>query len=257
MPVPRKYSIAAFVAGMLIAAFVLWAEAGPAAGATPKYKLTHFKVEVKGVQKTTQTMHHKPENPCDISDNSTITEKVVFKTTPKLMTFYDGPGMVNPTVLADKPGKWKASASVTRVSNPRIIAPLPSPECGENDGGDPEVAPLTRDCGTKKVTDWEVELAFDERKKGALHVLGAEHDDPFQDCESPLGGLGFPFLILEDTKEKPIVADFPKDELFDPGIGKIIALGNGVQKYEEPDVSAKVSIEWDVSLTRVGGVKKN
>jgi hypothetical protein len=256
VPVPRKYSVAAFVAGMLIAAFVLWAEAGPAAAA-PKYKLTHFKVEVKGVQKTTQTMHHKPENACDISDNSSITEKVVFKTAPKLMTFYDGPGMVNPSVLFDQPGKWKAAATVTRNSTPRIVTPPAGPECGENDGDGIEIAPLTRDCGTKKVSDWEVELAFDERKTGALHVLGGDHDDPFVDCQSPLGGLGFPFLILEDTKEKPIVADFPKDELFDPGIGKIIALGNGTQKYEEPDVTAKVSVEWDVSLTRVGGVKSN
>jgi hypothetical protein len=255
MSLPSKSTVAAVLAGMLIAAFVLWAEAGPAAAA-PKYKLTHFKVEVKGVQKTTQTFHHKPENPCDISDNSTVTEKVVFQSAPKLMTFYEGPGMGNPTVLFDKPGKWPTKATVTRNSTPRIVTPPASPECGENDGGD-EVVPLTRDCGTKKVTDWEVELKFDEKKKGALHVFGGDHDDPFVDCEAPLGGLGFPFLILDDTNDKPIVADFPKDELFDPGLGKIIALGNGTQKVEEPDVSAKVSIEWDVSLTRVGGVKAN
>lgn len=255
MPVPRKYSVAAFIAGILIGAFVLWLEAGPAAAA-PKYKLTHFKVEVKGVQKTTQTFHHKPENNCDISDNSSITEQVVFKSTPKLMTFYDGPGLVNPTVLFDKPGKWKTAATVTRNYTPRIVTPPAGPECGENDGDGTELPPLI-DCGTKKVTDWEVELAFDERKKGALHVLGGDHDDPFVDCLPPLGALGFPFLILSETNEKPIVADFPKDELFDPGIGKIIALGSGTQKVSEDDVSAKVSIEWDVSLTRVGGVKAN
>jgi hypothetical protein len=255
MPVPRKHSVIAVAAGMLIAAFVLWMEAGPAAAA-PHYKLTHFKVEVKGIQKTVQTNHHKPEDPCDISDTSSITEKVVFRSAPKMMTFYDGPGLVNPTVLFDKPGKWPTKATVTRDYTPRIVTPPPSPECGENDGG-VEVASLVRDCGTKKVADWEVQLEFAERRKGALFVLGGDHDDPFVDCLPPLGALGFPFLILTDTNDKPIVADFPKDELFDPGIGKIIALGHGTQKVEEEGVSAKVSIEWDVSLTRVGGVKSN
>jgi hypothetical protein len=113
------------------------------------------------------------------------------------------------------------------------------------------VAPVY-DCGTKKVPNWEVELKYDERNKDLLHVLGGDHEDPFSNCLAPLGDLSFPFLILEDTNEKPIRAELPEDEVFDTGLGKLIVLAHGTEKVEEPDVSAKVSIEWDVSLTRVG-----
>jgi hypothetical protein len=249
---PSKSTVIAVVAGMLVAAFVLFLEAGPAA-ADRGYKITHFKVEVKGIQKTTQTFHHKPENECDISDTSAITEKVIFKSTPKMMTFYDTPGELNPIVLFDQAGKWVTPATITRHYTPRIVTPPPGPACGENDGGE-SVAPQY-DCGTKKVSNWGVELKYDERKKDALHLFGGDADDPFKNCLAPLGDLSFPFLILEDTNEKPITAEVPRDELFDPGLGKIILLAHGTQKVEEPDVSAKVSIEWDVSLTRVGGVK--
>jgi hypothetical protein len=250
---PSKSTVVAVLAGMLVAALVLFLEAGPAAATPPKYKITHFKVEVKGIQKTTQTFHHSPENPCDISDNSAITEKVVFKSAPRMMTFYDAPGELNPIVLPDKAGKWPAAATVTRHYTPSIVTPPPSPECGEADGGE-SVAPQY-DCGTKKASAWELELKYDERKKGALHVFGGDGEDPFSNCLAPAGDLSFPFLILEDTNEKPITAEVPQDELFDPGIGKLILLAHGTQKVEEPDISAKVSIEWDVSLTRVGGVK--
>jgi hypothetical protein len=246
---PSKATLIAFFVGMLVAAGVIALEAGPAAAAPGKYKIAHFKVEVKGIQKTTQTFHHKPENECDISDTSAITEKVVFKSTPKVMTFYEAPGELNPIVLFDKPGKWPTAATVTRHYTPRIVAPPASPQCGEADGGE-SVAPVY-DCGTKKVPNYEVELKYDERKKGGLHVFGGDHDDPFTNCLAPVGDLSFPFLILDDTNDKPILAELPEDEVFDTGLGKLIVLGRGVQKVEEPDISAKVSIEWDVSLTRV------
>ena len=253
MSLPSKSTVIAVLAGMLVAAFVLFLEAGPAAATAPKYKITHFKIEVKGVQKTTQTFHHKPENACDISDTSAITEKVVFKSAPKLMTFYDAPGELNPIVLYDQAGKWPAAATITRHYTPHVVTPPPSPECGEADGGE-SVAPVY-DCGTKKVSNWPIELKYDERKKGGLHVFGGDAEDPFKNCLAPIAELSFPFLILDDTNDKPILADLPVDEAFDPGIGKLIVLAHGTQKVEEPDVSAKGSIEWDVSLTRVGGVK--
>ncbi len=243
----RKSTIALALYALLLALAAV-----PAGAVAPRYKITHFKVEVKGIQRTTQTFHHQPEDPCDISDNSTITEKVVFQSTPRLMTFYDAPGEVNPIVLPDKAGKWPTRATVTRHFTPRVVAPAPSPACGENDG---ESAPTVYDCGTKKVSDWHVELKYDARRKGGLHLFGGEADEPFANCLAPAGDLGFPFLILEDTNEKPILAELPADEVFDPGIGKLIALAHGTQRVTEPDISAKVSIEWDVSLTRVGGVK--
>jgi hypothetical protein len=245
----RKSTIA-----LALSALILALAAAPAGAVAPKYKITHFKVEVKGIQKTTQTFHHKPENPCDISDNSSITEKVVFKSTPKLMTFYDAPGEVNPIVLFDKAGRWPTTATVTRHWTPRIVTPPPSPACGENDGAGEEVVPLP-DCGTKKVSNWQVELKYDEKVRGGLHVFGTEGDDPFTDCLAPAADISFPYLLLDETSGKPILANLPVDEVFDPGLGKLIGLAHGTQRIEEPDVSAKASIEWDVSLTRVGGVK--
>jgi hypothetical protein len=248
----RKSMLVLALAALLVA---LTAVAAAGAAAPGQYKITHFKVEVKGIQKTVQTFHHKPEGECDISDNSTITEKVVFQSTPKLMTFYDAPGELNPIVLFDKAGKWPTKATVTRHYTPRIVTPPPSPKCGENDGGGEEVVPLD-DCGTKKLPSWEIHLEYDKRKKDGFHVFGGEEAEPlFNNCLAPAGDLGFPFLILEDTHEKPILAELPKDEVFDPGIGKLIGLASGTQRVEEPSLSAKVSIEWDVSLTRIGGVK--
>ena len=251
----RKSTVAAVLAGMFVAALVLWLEAGPAAATPPKYKITHFKVEVKGVQKTKETFHHQPENPCDITDTSAITEKVVFQSTPKLMTFYDAPGELNPIVLFDKAGRWPAKATVTRHFTPHVITPPPSPECGEADGGE-SVAPVY-DCGTKKVSNWQVQLKYDEKTKGGLHVFGTEGDDPFTNCLAPFADVSFPYLLLDETNEKPILANLPVDEVFDPGLGKLIGLASGTQRIEEPDVSAKATIEWDVSLTRIGGVKTN
>lgn len=251
----RRTQITGLALGLVALAALLVAFAGTSAGATAtgRYRVTHFKVEVKGVQKTTQTFHHQPENECDISDNSSITEKVVFKSTPRLETFYDAPGEVNPIVLPDKAGKWPTKATVTRHYTPRIVTPPPSEACGEADGGE-SVEPLP-DCGTKTIPNWEVELKYDEKKKNGLHLFGGDGEDPFTVCPGPLGDLGYPFLILEDTHEKPIVAELPIDEVFDPAIGKLIGLASGTQKVSEPDVSAKTSIEWDVSLTRVGGVQ--
>ena len=80
----RRTHLTGLALGVAVLTALLVASVGTSAGASTagRYRVTHFKVEVKGVQKTTQTFHHKPENACDISDNSSVTEKVVFRSAP-------------------------------------------------------------------------------------------------------------------------------------------------------------------------------
>lgn len=253
-PNARRRSLAASAASALaLVALVVLVAAPASAAAASKYEIANFEVEVKGIQKSTESFHHKAESECDVGDTSTITEKIVFKSKPKEITAYGVPGQLNPDLLFRQAGKWPTAATISRHYTPRIVVPPPSPQCGENDGG--ESTGPKDDCGTKKVSDWSLELEFDDRKKDGLGLTGLERKDPFEACLAVLGELSFPYLIVSDTKEEPILADLPQDELFDPKIGKLIVLGNGTKRVEEPDVSVKSSIEWDVSLTRIGGVK--
>jgi hypothetical protein len=245
-----RRSLATAAIATLTCILALALAAGPAGARAPKREVASFDVVVKGVQKISQSFHHAPENECDITDNSTITERVVFKSEPTRFIAYEVPGLNNPVLTPAARGGFPAAATVTRNYTPLIQVPPASPQCGENDGNG-ESAETRMDCGSKKVAGWGLQLEFDERAKSGLALAGKDIKDPFENCVSALGDLAFPSLLGEGSGGKKILGDLPAGELFDRGLGKIIVLGGGTRRVEEPDVSAKVSIEWDVALTRL------
>ncbi len=249
MPITRKYSVAAFLAGLLIGAFVLWLDAGPAAAA-PRFQSARFKVEIKGVQQMYSQHTHDAAFACDSNDYSSGSEKLVFKTKPVVITAYHSTGLFNPEFLAKGlPDGIPGTATVTRNYTPRLSGG-DGPGCGENGGGEGEEA--KPDCGTKTVSPFHLDLEYDTEKKSALTLLGGIDEDPFKDCPGA-GDLSFPNLIVEKSNGKEIYADVSQDQLFDPEFGKWIALASGSRRVDQTDFWAKSTIHWDVSFTRLGG----
>jgi hypothetical protein len=244
----NRNTVATVIAGMLVGLFVLWLQAGPAA-AVKKVEVAHFKVEIKGVQQMYLQRDHDPEGPCDVSDTSSGSEKLVFKTKPIVITSVHVPGVFNPSfVAASTPDGIPATAKVTRNYTTRISGGT-GPGCGENDGNGTSEE-LKPDCGTKTVSPFHVDLDYSPDEKSKLTLLAGVDDDPFQECPG-VGGLSFPELIFEKTNGKLIAADVSQDQLFDPEFGKWIALASGTKKITEKDWWAKSTIHWDVSFTRL------
>jgi hypothetical protein len=245
---PSRSTVVAVLAGVLVGAFVLWLEAGPAK-AVKKVEVAHFKVEIKGVQQMYSQHTHEAENDCDINDFSSGSEKLVFKTKPIVITSVHVPGVFNPSfVVASTPDGIPATAKVTRSYTPRISGGV-AEGCGENDGNGSgeEVKP---DCGTKTVTPFRLDLDYSEEEKSKLTLLGGLDEDPFHECPG-VAYLSFPDLIVEGTNGHVIAADVSQDQLFDPEYGKWIALASGTRKVTEKDWWAKSTIHWDVSFTRL------
>jgi hypothetical protein len=248
MSMPKKSSVLVFIAGILAGAFLLWFEAGPAAAFT-KPQEARFKVEVKGVQQMYSQHTHDAEGQCDFSDYSSGSEKIVFKTKPIVITAFHAPGEFNPSLFSKAaPNGLPATATVTRNFTPRIT-PSSDPECNENGGGGEQGA--GPDCGTKKVSLWHLDLGYDEETKNQLFLYGGNDEDVFHNCPGA-GDLAFPWVLSEASGGKPIRAQVSQDELFDPSIGKWIALASGTRRYDETDFWAKTTVHWDVSFTRLG-----
>jgi hypothetical protein len=244
----RVASIAIWIAILIVGAFMIfpseWASGATATG----FQTARFKVEIKGVQKTVQQHTHLAEEECDLTDISSGSEKIVFRTKPIVITASHVPGQFNPYLLARAtPQGIPATAKITRSYTPRITMPS-DPECGRNGGGSVELKP---DCGTRTVGVWRLDLEYDEQRKNGVFLAADEGDDPFTNC--PVAGdmLAFPFLDTTTTGGKTITAQVSQDELFDPGIGKWIAIAKGSRRYDAQDYWAKATVEWDVSFTRL------
>jgi hypothetical protein len=222
---------------------------GGASGATPtRFQEARFRIEIKGVQKTVQQHTHLAEETCDLTDISSGSERVVFRTRPIVITALHAPGEFNPSLLASAtPQGIPATATVTRSYTPRITLPG-DPECGQNGGGSAETKP---DCGTRKVGDWRLDLEYDEEQKNGVFLAADEGPDLFAECPPAGGMLAFPFLDTTTTSGKTITAQISQDELFDAGIGKWVAIAKGSRRYEGQGYWAKATVEWDVSFTRI------
>ncbi len=213
------------------------------------YKMSKFKVEVKGWQKMVQQSTHAPENECDISDYSSGSEKFTFATTkPYYVIASYIKGQDNPEFFSTRQLAIPTKAVIKRSYTPRVHSPaIP---CEENGGG---VDTVTQpDCGTKTVKPFEVRLQYAEQKKGAL-VLSSYHatDDPFEHC-SGAGYMTFPNLLVERTGEDQFVyADLSQDELFDPQFRKWISIAEGTRKEQSADHWVKTTVHWEVSFTRL------
>ena len=213
------------------------------------FKLSKFKVEVKGWQKMVQQNSHLAEDECDGDDFSSGSETLSFRTTkPIVINAYYSPGQDNPEFFAGRQLGIPTKATVTRSYTPRRTTTFPE-GCGANGGGVDEVTQA--DCGTKRVSPFQVNLQYARSKKNGL-LLSSESsiEDPFMNC--PGAGIqNFPWLIVEDSKGRYITADLSQKELFDPKFQKWISIAQGTYKSRSSRGWAKTTVRWEVSFTRL------
>lgn len=213
------------------------------------FKLAKFKVEVKGWQKMVQQNSHASENECDGDDFSSGSETLNFHTSkPMVITAYYSPGQDNPEFFSGKQLGIRTKASIKRSYTPRRTMSFPE-GCGANGGG---VDTVTQpDCGTKNVNPFTVNLQYSREKKNGL-LLSSESaiEDPFQECPGA-GLMSFPWLIVEDAKNRYITADLSQKELFDPKFQKWISIANGTDKSLNSRGWVKTTVHWEVSFTRL------
>lgn len=213
------------------------------------FKLSKFKVEVKGWQKMVQQNSHLSENECDGDDFSSGSETVNFRTTkPIVITAYYSPGQDNPEFFSGRQLGIPTKASIKRSYTPRRTMSFPE-GCGLNGGGVDNIS--QPDCGTKTVSPFQVNLQYSREKKNGL-LLSSESsiEDPFKEC--PGSGIqSFPWLIVEDTKHRYITADLSQKELFDPKFQKWISIAQGTYKSTSSRGWAKTTVRWEVSFTRL------
>lgn len=213
------------------------------------FKLAKFKVEVKGWQKMVQQNSHASENECDGDDFSSGSETLNFRSgKPIVVTAYYSPGQDNPEFFAGKQLGIPTRATIKRSYTPRRTMSFPI-ECGANGGGVDTVS--QPDCGTKSANPFTVNLQYSRTKKNGL-LLSSESriEDPFKECPGA-GTMNFPWLIVEDAKNRYITAELSQKELFDPKFQKWISIAEGTDKYVHSRGWVKTTVHWEVSFTRL------
>lgn len=212
------------------------------------YKLSRFKVEVKGWQTMVMQYTDQAENECDIENYSSGSEKVTFRTKkPIVISASYFPGSRNPEFFAGKRLAIPTKATVKRSYTPRISQ---AKVCEDNGGGVENV--LQPDCGTKTVDPFTVKLEYPESKDRDKLLLTTYDDkgDPFERCPGA-GPDSFPYLTVENDNGTWIGAELSQKELFDPKFQKWISIAQGSEKYTYGDFWSKTKIHWEVSFTRL------
>jgi hypothetical protein len=249
--IKRSDKLIALGLALCAAAMTALALAAPADAATYSngFKLSKFKVEIKGWQEMVQQSTHAPENECDISDFSSGSEKVNFATTkPYYVIASHMKGESNPQFFATKQLEIPTKAVIKRSYTPRVSPPAVL--CEDNGGGIETT--YQPDCGTKKVMPFGVRLEYSDRKKGAL-LLSSYHsvEDPFERCPGA-AYMSFPNLVVERSGSGNFIyADLSQDELFDPQFRKWISIAEGTRKEKSGDHWVKTTVHWEVSFTRL------
>jgi hypothetical protein len=226
--------------------------AAPAGAATygNGFQLSKFKLEIKGTQTMVQQRTHAAADECDISDSSSGSEKVSFRTTkPIYITASHMKGEANPEFFGGRQLAIPTRATVKRSYTTRI-SPPPIP-CEDNGGGVETV--YQPDCGTRVVQPFEVRLQYAREKKNALLLSAYGGEDPFERCAGAGSFMTFPDLLVEKSGNRGnyIHADLSQDELFDPEFQKWISIAEGSRKEQDADHWVKTNIHWEVSFTRL------
>lgn len=212
------------------------------------YKLAKFKVEVKGYQKMVQQNRRLAANECDYSDFSSGSETLSFRSKPTVITASYYPGQFNPTFFAGRKLGVPTTAKVERSFTPRVhTSAVP---CEDNGGGVETVS--QPDCGTKTVKPFLLNLEFAEGRRDQMVLTAESIDDPFERCPGA-SELSFPFLVGEDSKDKPIAATLSQDDLFNPSFRKWISIAHGTRREDYETSWAKTEVRWEVSFTRLKG----
>jgi hypothetical protein len=252
MTLKRRRLVAITLMAFLTAVAAIAAATGSTASAASSgYKSAKFRIEVKGLVKTVQQHTHLKEEECDISNFSSGTETLMFRTMkPLVVTAAKIPGIDNPEFFAGRRLGIPVRAIVDRSYTPRISNPPAG--CGDNGGG---VEPTPPDCGRRVRNPWQLELAFIDGRRNRLGLsYGGGMSDPYNNC--PGAGYGATFPYFSTTKglsgnKGPIAAQLSQAELFDRNIRKWISIARGTFKQRTDDWWATTRVRWEVSFTRL------
>ena len=179
---------------LLAAATTLAAGAATAEAKTPFVQKGKFRVQVEGVQKTTWQHQHVKQFDCDSNSSGSGTEKVRFKSKPKVVSIFKF-GRSTPTILQGRSGnaildlRSKITRNGTRTDSGGKV-------CSYGDGNG--AAPKAPDCGTKR----SVLYADLDYLHGRKDVIGLDQSlavplGPFYNC--PVGGTSWPSLLDRDV----------------------------------------------------------
>lgn len=223
------------------------ASAGAADPFAP-YDQERFRVTIKGYQKMVQQNSHAGgENECDASDYSSGSEKLFFRSTrPVVVRTIDLPGSRNPYLVmgAKSPVKLPARATVNRSFTSRI-GPTPA-WCGGTGGGES----LPPDCGTRTLSPWKIGISYSYNRRDRIQASSAYMADRFRNCRGSAGG--FPYLLAENgPNRRPVFAEVPKEEIFDPSIGKIITIARGHYRHKIPGYFYDSTVRWELTFERI------
>jgi hypothetical protein len=190
------------------------------AGATTHgngFQLSKFKVEIKGTQTMVQQRTHAAANECDISDSSSGSEKVSFRSSA-----------ATPPASPRRRLPAKTTAAASRPNTNRIAGPG---SCSRSRSG----------CSTRG------------RRRTLCCSPPTVARDPFERCSGGGYSMTFPNLLLERSgaRGQYIYADLSQDELFDPEFQKWISIAEGSRNEQDADSWAKTNIHWEVSFTRL------
>lgn len=245
----RAIALALALAATLAAVLALAAPAGAATYGNG-YKLSKFKIEIKGVQKMVQQYSHAAEDDCDFSNFSSGSETLTFRTTkPQFIIASYMKGQQSPEFFSTRQLAIPTKATVKRSYTPRITQPVVP--CEFNGGGVENVP--QPDCGTKVVKPYEVRLQYSERRRNALLLSSYGQMDVFHHCPGAGSFMGFPDLLVERSGKRGnyIYAELSQDELFDPRFRKWISIAEGSRKERYGDHWVRTQIRWEVSFTRL------
>jgi hypothetical protein len=218
------------------------------------FKSAKFRIEVKGWQKTVQQHTHEAEDRCDVSDYSSGTERLTFRTVkPIVITAAKIPGLDNPEFFGGRRLGIPTQAIINRSFTPRRDTSLPE-DCGDNGGGAEETP---QDCGRRVRNPWKLELGYIEKHR---NLLGLSYSggltDPYANCPGAGYPATFPFIAENRGlygRGAPIAAQLSQAELFDRNFRKWISIANGVYKQRNADWWATTTLHWEVSFTRLRG----
>jgi hypothetical protein len=119
------------------------------------------------------------------------------------------------------------------------------PKCGGKGGGGQE-AP---DCGTRSFDNASAMLSFQPGDKLSLDGGLMPGTPVFSNCK--LLGTGAPTLLSTDSSFRPIASKFPRREVFDKSLGKVIVIGRGKQVRTDAETTDTTRIRWEATFVRV------
>jgi hypothetical protein len=238
-------------AALAAVAILMAAAAGEAGAVTAAngFKAAKFRVEIKGTQQARLIDTHAASGECDVSDFSTGTEKLTFRTAkPVIITAFDSPGGgLDPEIFAGRRLGIPTVATLERSFAPKIIGPA-DPACAQNGG---EATGSGSDCGRRRLR-LPIILQYGEEAKDGLEISsGLSEETLYQRCPAPAPTESFPFLLAKEKAGRPIVATLPPKDLFDPRFKQWISIADGTGETISEEEWHETKLHWEVSFTRI------